>query len=263
MSTDSLASETHGSGVPVVFLHGLTFDRTSWRPIAALLGDRVTSVLIDLPAHGMSGGEPAMLDEVAGAVNATLTDLGVQRPIVVGHSMSAGIAMIHAARFPTRGVVDVDNRVDIRPFAELLRRLEPALRGDDFAGAFAPFQQSMGFDRLDGATRADLLAHQDLRQELVVGYWEEVFQTEPAALQARIADTMSSVGVPFLGVFGQQLAPGDRDYLLEHLPGAQLEEWPDRGHFVHLAEPQRFAARLLAFVDHCTAGETARGTAVR
>ena len=25
-----LAYETHGEGIPVVFLHGLTFDRRSW-----------------------------------------------------------------------------------------------------------------------------------------------------------------------------------------------------------------------------------------
>lgn len=29
-----------------------------------------------------------------------------------------------------------------------------------------------------------------------------------------------------------------------------IEEWPDRGHFVHLAEPDRFAACLDAFIDH-------------
>ena len=34
-------------------------------------------------------------------------------------------------------------------------------------------------------------------------------------------------------------------------PRAQLEEWPGGGHFVHLAEADRFTARLRAFVDFC------------
>jgi pimeloyl-ACP methyl ester carboxylesterase len=32
----------------------------------------------------------------------------------------------------------------------------------------------------------------------------------------------------------------------------QLEEWPGDGHFVHLVDPGRFAARLRQFVDYCT-----------
>ena len=32
------AYENHGNGVPVVVLHGLTFDRTTWRPIIDRLG---------------------------------------------------------------------------------------------------------------------------------------------------------------------------------------------------------------------------------
>jgi YHS domain-containing protein len=55
----ALAYETRGTGTPVVFLHGLTFDRRTWRPIIETLGDSVRSIAIDLPAHGDSGGVPA------------------------------------------------------------------------------------------------------------------------------------------------------------------------------------------------------------
>ena len=63
--TAALAYDEAGAGVPVVFLHGLTFDRRSWRPIVERLGGSVRSIAIDLPAHGESGGSPAPLDEVA------------------------------------------------------------------------------------------------------------------------------------------------------------------------------------------------------
>jgi pimeloyl-ACP methyl ester carboxylesterase len=36
------------------------------------------------------------------------------------------------------------------------------------------------------------------------------------------------------------------------MPSAQVEVWPDSGHFVHLAEPDRFAGRLRRFVDECS-----------
>jgi pimeloyl-ACP methyl ester carboxylesterase len=52
-----LAYDIEGSGTPVVFLHGLTFDRRTWRPIIDRLDGAVTSIAIDLPAHGDSGGD--------------------------------------------------------------------------------------------------------------------------------------------------------------------------------------------------------------
>jgi hypothetical protein len=71
---------------------------------------------------------------------------------------------------------------------------------------------------------------------------------------------MASIEVPCLSVFGHQLSAGERSHLREHVSAVQLEEWPDRGHLVHLAEPDRFAARLRAFIEHCrTSGERPGG----
>jgi pimeloyl-ACP methyl ester carboxylesterase len=44
-----LALQTYGAGVPVVFLHGLTFDRRSWRPIIDRLGSGVRSTRSTCP----------------------------------------------------------------------------------------------------------------------------------------------------------------------------------------------------------------------
>lgn len=47
--SSGLAYETEGTGVPVVVLYGLTFDRRIWRPIIERLCGSVRSVAIDLP----------------------------------------------------------------------------------------------------------------------------------------------------------------------------------------------------------------------
>ena len=114
--------------MPVVLLPGQTFDRRIWRPIVERLGDAVHTIAIDLPGQGQSAGPPRPLAEVADQVNHVVERLGVERPIVVGHSMAGAIALIYAARYPVRGVVDIDNPLDVRPFAALIKQLEPALR---------------------------------------------------------------------------------------------------------------------------------------
>ena len=247
MKTLTLAYESHGSGTPVVLLHGLTFDRTSWRPIVERLGDGVHTVAIDLPAHGESGGSPCTLDEVAAQVHELVEQLGIDRPIVVGHSMSGAVVMLYAAAYPTRGAVVVDQPFDIRPFARFAKQLEPGLRGPGFEQAFAPFQESM---------RLDLVREplpQTLRQDVVVGYWEQLLRSDPEELQAWIDRVAATIVVPGLALFGKTLADADRERIAAVAPTVAVEEWDGDGHCLHLVEPDRFAARLRRFVDDCDA----------
>jgi pimeloyl-ACP methyl ester carboxylesterase len=249
-----LAYDDHGAGTPVVLLHGLTFDRTTWRPVIERLGDGLRAVAIDLPGHGETGGEPCRLDEVAERVHALLGELEIERPVVVGHSVSGAIAGIYAGTYTALGVVNVDQPLDVRPFAQLVRRLEPALRGPGFAEAFEPIQASMEIWRVPEPERSHLLTIQDIRAELVLGYWAELLESDPDELQARIEATTagaSRAGIAYLGVFGRELASADRAYLRAHISALQLEEWPEHGHLPHLVEPDRFAARVRRFVDEC------------
>ena len=246
-----LAYETHGTGTPVVFLHGLTFNRRTWGPIIERLGGSVQSIAIDLPAHGESGGAPAALDEIAAQMHELLEALAIERPIVVGHSMSGGLACVYAATHPTLGIAVIDNGPDIRPFARLARQLQPVLRGPGFADAWRTFEMSLGLEQIPEPARSLVLANHEVKQEVVLGYWDTMLHTDPAELQARIDATFSKITVPFLGVFGRPITESERERF-ERLPDVDLEEWIGEGHFVHLVDSDRFAARLRSFAEHCT-----------
>ena len=249
-SATSLAYDDEGAGTPVVFLHGLTFDRRSWRPIIERLDGCVRSIAIDLPAHGDSGGAPAPLDEVAAQVHELLGSLEVDRPVVVGHSMSGGLASFYAATYPSRGLVIIDNGPDIRPFAQLVQQLEPALCGPGFTQVWQTFEDSLGLERIPEPVRSLVLETHEVKQDVVVGYWQTVLRTDPDELQALIDAQIRQLDVPCLAVFGRPITPSERERF-GWLPDVQLEEWVGDGHFVHLVDPDRFATRLRQFVDHC------------
>jgi pimeloyl-ACP methyl ester carboxylesterase len=247
-----LVYDVEGAGAPVVFLHGLTFDRRSWRPIIDRLGRSVRSIAIDLPAHGESGGGPAPLDHVAAQVHELLASLAVEQPIPVGHSMSAGLALVYASAYPTRGLVVVDNGPDVRPFAELVQRLEPVLRGPGFANAWQTFEHSLGLERIPEPVRSLVLEAHVVDQDVVVGYWESLLRSSPAAMQAWIDDeVLPKLSMPCLGVLGRPITEGERTRFAQ-LPDVRLEEWTGNGHFVHLVDPSRFAFRLHRFVEDCS-----------
>src|ERR1700730_5259213 len=110
----------------------MTFSRSTWDPIVERLAGDFRCIAVDLPGHGHTVAAPAPMAEVAAAVHALLEQLDVARPVIVGHSAAAHVALAYAASFPVSGVVDVDSSIDVRPFAGLVHRLAPELRGDRF-----------------------------------------------------------------------------------------------------------------------------------
>lgn len=49
-----LKYEVHGTGAPLVLVHGITHRRQAWYPVLEHLTDHRTVVLFDLPGHGES-----------------------------------------------------------------------------------------------------------------------------------------------------------------------------------------------------------------
>jgi pimeloyl-ACP methyl ester carboxylesterase len=239
--------------LPVVFIHGLTFSKATWRPITDRLADRYRCVAIDLPGHGESAGLPRSMEDVGQQVSRLITDLGIERPVIVGHSYGALFVTFYAAQMPVAGVANVDQPLLVGPVMRMSQQMEPVLRGPHFAAAFEPIRQDIGVERLPEPLRSSTLATQTVRQDLVVAYWYDVGRPSPEEMQGMVDEMTSKIAVPYLAIFGHRLPEEDRAYLHDRLPALELEEWPDRGHMVHLMEPDRFAKRVARFIDRCGA----------
>ncbi len=100
---------------PLVMVHGASQDTLSWRYAIPLFAQHYDVIAVDLPGHGKSGlwGPRGVLDSTAHNarhVIATAKALGVNRPIIMGHSMGGGVATSAAAQAPDfiGGLVLVD-----------------------------------------------------------------------------------------------------------------------------------------------------------
>jgi pimeloyl-ACP methyl ester carboxylesterase len=241
---------------PLVLLHGLTFDRRMWHPVLDELvavdpGRRVVS--LDLPGHGQSAPSPSYdLERVADAVRGAVDAAGLERPVMVGHSIGAFVASIYAALYPTTGVVAVDQSLHIGPFAQFVRSAEPQLRGPKFPAVWALFHASMHAELLPAEAQAIVSETSRPRQDLFLGYQREVLEVPAAELQGRVhvlLAVLRAAGRPYALIAGDSLSEGDRAWLLDRLPQATIEAWSGTGHFPHLAYPRRFAERLAATAD--------------
>ena len=238
---------------PLVLIHGLTFDRSLWRPSLEELqridpGRRVLA--LDLPGHGASEGWPSYdVASIARGVHRAVEEAQVQSPVLVGHSIAGVIATAYAAQYPTRGVINVDQSLQVAPFAALVQSLADKLRGPDFPAVWQMFAASMHIELLPATAQELVRSSSQPRQDLVLGYWREVLDLSGSELADMVEPRLAAVravGVPYLVVVSDDLEAGYREWLTEMLPQAIVKVWPGSGHFPHIAHPGRFAACLAA-----------------
>jgi pimeloyl-ACP methyl ester carboxylesterase len=249
---------------PIVLLHGLTLDRTMWLPALADLdaidpGRRV--VAFDLPGHGESPDAPAYdLETLVGRVHAAIVEAGLIGPVIVGHSLAAGIASVYAAQHGTRGVIAVEGTLRVGGFAAMAQSLEPVLRGPGFAAVWAGITANVfRLDEVPPSVGETVRAMARPRQEIVLGYWQDLFERTPVELDAWVTRGIVSVresGVSYVAVVGQAPSPEDEAWLETRLPAARVLVWPASGHFPQLAHPRQFA-ELLAETSAWVHGDVA------
>lgn len=98
----SIYYEQSGSGPDLVFLHGYTCNLEDWRWTANALAERYRVLLFDLSCHGRSEktGEDLNLDGLTEDTHAIIQGLGIEKPVLIGHSMGGMVALDFALRYP-------------------------------------------------------------------------------------------------------------------------------------------------------------------
>jgi len=98
----NLYYETHGSGRPLVLLHGGLGSGEMFGPILPRLSESHQVIAVDLQAHGRTADvdRPITLEAMADDIGALIGHLGVGRPDVMGYSLGGGVAFHVALRHP-------------------------------------------------------------------------------------------------------------------------------------------------------------------
>ena len=239
---DADVTGTDDGRSPVVLLHGLTFDRRMWGPLVQVLDGRL-AVALDLPGHGGSARRDSYdLRDVADVVHGAVTAAGLRPPVLVGHSIGAVVATVYAARHPARAVLDIDQPLLAGGFGELLREVEPVLRGPDHLSVWTQLVAGMGVTELSPELQG--LLHSTPRQDLLLGYWRDLLERSPeelAAQRTRELQALHEAGTAFHHVSRAPLPAAYRSWIERVLPDAGFTVLPGSGHFPHLAQPAAVA----------------------
>lgn len=100
----NLYYETHGSGRPLILLHGGLGSGEMFGEALPVLAGEHQVIAVDLQGHGRTAdiARPIDLRLMADDIAALIEHLGLDRPDLVGYSLGGGVAMHTAARYPEK-----------------------------------------------------------------------------------------------------------------------------------------------------------------
>jgi len=240
------------SGRPIVYFHsavGLTADDA----VLATLAEAHPVIAPELPGYGESTGEELLDDMLDFTLHGwdVVSSLGLDRPILVGHSMGGMIAAEMAALSPERSaglvlIAPLGLWLDEHPIPDIFATLPhdvPALLFEDPA---------VGAARLTGGVD---FSDTDALIEFFVGNAKRLGTAGKILFpipNRRLSKRLYRLEAPTLLVWGAAdryvpLAYADAWATL--VPGAEVVVVPSAGHMVPVEQPAAVAALIEAFLE--------------
>jgi pimeloyl-ACP methyl ester carboxylesterase len=122
-----------GAGTPILCVHGITANCRSWDVLAAALTPKHRMLAMDLRGRGRSDKPPSgySLDQHIRDILGLMDDVGLERAVLMGHSLGAFISLVFGARQPERSdriiLVDGGGKLSPDQLDEVFAAIKPAL----------------------------------------------------------------------------------------------------------------------------------------
>lgn len=243
VQSDGLAVHyaAQGSGPAIILVHGWTCDETSWAAQVAALSGKYRVITLDLPGHGKSAvpaRDKFSMKRFADAVEAVRAAVGVDKAVLVGHSMGAVVIRQYALSYPQHvaGLVAADGPLDVRAFAAIPNGGAPLTldaRKAMIEGMFVP--------ETPATMRAQIL-------KTMLGTPDVTANGAGYAMFDAANQSKQIITIPALSVFaGKTSFPqdGKTAEMLSDWKGTQIA---GTGHFLMMEKPAEFNRLLTDFV---------------
>lgn len=257
------AFSVHGSGEPLVLVHGVGMGKEIWTPQIAAFSRDYQVIVYDMLGHGGSALPAAdvTLRDYANQLAGLLDHLGIAAANVVGHSMGALVALEFALAYPQRVLrVAALNAVFMRSAAQRAAVLERAA-ALAHTGVSATVDSTL--DRWFGQPvpaeleqSASMVKH-FLNTVNPQGY-ARTYQLF-ASSDAVHADGLPALAMPALFMTGEcdpNSSPEMSRAMAALAPQGQLDIVAAERHMMNVTAPERVNRRLRIFLETTRGGVT-------
>jgi len=186
------------------------------------------------------------MDLFARAVDAVMVDAGVERAVLVGHSMGTPVARQFYRKYPkkTLGLVIVDGPLQPLGDKKMMDGFIAPLRGPDYKKVAAGFIDSMMGPEVPPS----------LREQIKTSMLSTPQSVAVSAMEGMADDSIwgrDKIEVPVLAVMAKgPFWPADNEQIFRSIaPNLDYQMWPGVTHFLMMEKPKAFNDAVLAFVD--------------
>lgn len=264
-----------GHGPAIVMIHGLAGQMRNFSAVVPLLAAGHRLILIDRPGSGHSPGrgDDSLTDQAA--IVADLIDtLGLDRPLIVGHSLGGAVSMALALNYPDK----IAGLALVAPLTQVQEQVPAAFRGlvieKPAARAIIANTLAIPMMRLNSAkSRTTLFAPEPVHPAFDIDYGGAML-ARPRAFYASSSElvAVNDTLAPLVARYDEIDLPvrilfGEGDQVLAasvhgtrtagEIRSAHCTIVPDAGHMLPVTQPARvaaFIAEALAPAEQRAAG---------
>ncbi len=231
----------------LVFIHGWMCDSTFWEAQVEAFAEEFTVVTVDLAGHGESGLDRSdwTISAFGPDVQAVVEAAGLQRVILVGHSMGGPVAIYAAPLKPQKvfGVVGVDTLGDaeLKWGPDRVKQIAERYR-EDFAGRCGAVVQMMFSDQSEQSLVESVVSRMcDASPEIAIALFEDMAGYDMAA-------AFEAVQVPVRCINADKM-PTNVEINRKYSDDFEAIIMPGVGHFLMMEKPAEFNQHLRSVLD--------------
>jgi pimeloyl-ACP methyl ester carboxylesterase len=242
---------------PVVFLHGIGCSKAVWSRVLGRLPDEWRLIAYDNRGAGESRESslrPLSLDLYASDLRALLHARGVEdRPVIVGHSLGASVALQFALTWPDvpAALVLLGAEAGLCRLGAMMQDRAAVIAANGMrAWIEGPWRNAPPFSETSRAAEPELM---EIYAQMLYQTGAERYTRAVTAIvdSPDLTGSLGRIDLPVLVLIG-----GDDDRTLprfgwelaERLPNGDGVELPKIGHTLPMEAPERVAEELIAFV---------------
>ena len=232
------------TSLPLLLTHGFASSSHAWAPVVDAFSAERRCITWDVRGHGKgySPEDPAeySIPLAIGDMEAILDREGVDRAVLVGHSMGGYLSLEFHKAPPERVAALV--LVGTGPG---FRKDEARAGWNDVCDKYEHVLSTKGFDGLGKSAELDGSVHHGV---------DGLIRAAHGILRQRdagVIDSLPTIAVPTLIVVGENDKPflAGSDYMAAKIPGARKVIIPDAGHASNLHQPVAFNAAMGDFLQ--------------
>lgn len=259
-------SSEKGNAPPVIIIHGLFGSKNNWNSLSKAIHQRTSRkvIAVDARNHGDSPHAPeSSYGHMVEDVTLLLNDLGINKAIMVGHSMGARVMMYLALNYPelVEKLVAIDmSPINSSPSLVSMLSIFEAMRN-------VKVEENVSLSKARKMTDQQLsasISSPAIRQFLLTNLVEAetgkykwrvnlpILERDFGTHITRFPPTDKTFDGPTLFIGGEQsdyIQVEDHEKIKALFPAAKIQYIPGAGHWVHSEKPKEFLDLITSFIN--------------